>query len=222
MAREPRSQILFDVHNHCVNLNLRDIYLHSYYKDDGDNEEPGVDYRQATTFIKNLHILDQSPNNPILIHLHSAGGSWWDGMAMFNAVQLATSRITVLAYSQASSMSGIFLQSADWRVMMPDCHFLMHHGTSGVITHPFGTAEAANFDLKACKRMLQIFSERAIVGPFFRKKKTTTVQSIYNFFDKKIKEKVDWYLDAEEALWYGLTDAILGSKEYPDLASLRS
>lgn len=223
MAREPRVQILYDVHTHGVNLNLRDIYLHSYYtKDDGESEEPGVDYRQATTFIKNLHVLDQPPNKPILIHLHSVGGCWDNGMAMFNAIQFATSYVTMLAYSQASSMSGVILQSAELRIMMPDCHFLMHHGTSAASwKHPFAVYNEAEFGIKACKRMLQIFAERAIKGPYFSKRKSTTLQSVINFLDKRIRDKVDWFLDSEEAVWYGLADSILGSKEYPNLESLR-
>jgi ATP-dependent protease ClpP protease subunit len=220
MPRQPKDQVLYDVHNHGVNLNLRDIYLHSYYHKD-DLEEPGVDYRQATTFIKNLHMLDQAPHKPIIVHLHSIGGDWDNGMAIFNAVTFATSYVTMLGYSQTSSMSGIIFQSAGLRVMMPDCHFLMHHGSGGSEGHPFAVKTAADFEMKACKRMLTIFSERAIEGPYFKKRKSTTLQTVYNFFDKKLKEKVDWYLDAEEAVWYGLADSILGSKEYPNLDSLR-
>lgn len=221
MPRQSKDQVLYDLHNHCVNLNLRDIYLHSYYiKDEVD--EPGVDYRQATTFIKNLHLLDQPPFKPILVHLHSAGGCWDNGMAMFNAMQFASSYITMLAYSQASSMSGIIFQAASLRIMMPDCHFMMHHGWSGGgVVHPFAAKNEADFTFAACKRMLTIFSERAIKGPFFRKKKSTTVQSVYNFFDKKLKDKVDWYMTAEEAVHYGLADDILGGKDYPDLGTLR-
>jgi ATP-dependent protease ClpP protease subunit len=127
----------------------------------------------------------------------------------------------MLGYSQTSSMSGIIFQSAGLRVMMPDCHFLMHHGSGGSEGHPFAVKTAADFEMKACKRMLTIFSERAIEGPYFKKRKSTTLQTVYNFFDKKLKEKVDWYLDAEESVWYGLADSILGSKEYPNLDSLR-
>lgn len=221
MAREPRSQILFDIHNHGVNLNLRDIYLHSYYLEESEGDEPGVDYRQATTFIKNLHVLDMPPNRPILIHLHSVGGCWNNGMAMFDAIRFTESYVTMLAYSQASSMSGIILQAAELRIMMPDCHFMMHFGSGGMSGHPIAVATAAEFDMKTCKRMLQIFANRAIKGAFFSKKKSTTIQNVYSFFDRKLKEKVDWYLDAEEAVWYGLADSILGSKEYPTMQSLR-
>lgn len=221
MARQSKDQILYDMHNHCVNLNLREIYLHSYFQKE-DNEEPGVDYRQATTFIKNLHILDQMPQKPILVHLQSIGGDWDNGMAMFNAMQFSTSYITMLAYSQASSMSGIIFQAATLRIMMPDCHFLMHYGEGGAGGHPMAVLTAAEFDKQNCKRMIEIFAERALdTGAYFKKKKSSTLQSVCNFFDKKLKEKVDWYLNAEESVFYGLSDCILGEKEYPDMNSLR-
>lgn len=221
MSREPRTQILFDIHNHNVNLNLRDIYLHAYFKQDEETESE-LEFRQSVTFVKNLHVLDQPPYKPILVHLQSPGGDWFEGMAIFNAVQFATSYVTMLAYASTQSMAGIILQSAELRILMPDICFMMHHGWSGgAVNHPFAIKTQADFEDKICKRMLQLFAERAIVGPFFKKKKSTTVQTIYSFFDKKIKEKVDWYLDAEEAVWYGLADSILGSKEYPGIDSLR-
>lgn len=218
----PKTQILFDLHHHGIQPETRDIYIHSYFDDDNNNGEPGVEYRQATTFIKNLHFLDRPQYKPIIVHLHSEGGCWANGMAMFNAVQFAQSYITMVAYSQASSMSGILFQSAPLRIMMPDCYFMLHHGYSGGSSvHPFALHTEAEFQLRACKRMLQIFAERAIVGAYFKSKKSSTIESVYNFFDKKIKEKVDWYLDAEESLYYGLTDGILGSKKYPDMSSLK-
>lgn len=79
----------------------------------------------------------------------------------------------------------------------------------------------AEFQIKACKRMLHIFAERAIVGTYFKNKKSTTTEAVYKFFDKMIKDKVDWYLDSEESVYYGLADGILGSKKYPDVHSLR-
>jgi ATP-dependent protease ClpP protease subunit len=219
MAKE---QVLFDLHSHGINPQTREIYLHSYYTEEYSGTEPGVEYRQATTFIKNIQFLDQPQHKPILIHLHSQGGCWDNGMAMFNAIQFCESYISMLAYSQASSMSGILLQAAPLRVMMPDCHFLMHHGYSGgSMSHPFSLKNEAEFQFKACKRMLQIFAERAIVGKFFSKKKSATVESAYSYFDKILKAKVDWYLDAEEAVFYGLADCILGGVEYPTLKSLR-
>lgn len=218
-----KQQVLCDVHEHSIHLTLRDIYLHSYYTEEDADSEPGVDYRQATTFIKNLHLLDYSPFKPILVHLHSIGGCWDNGMAMFNSIEVARSWITMLAYSQASSMSGILLQSAKLRIMMPDCYFMMHHGWSySPAQHPFAYMHEAQFGYKKCERMLGIFAKRALVGEFFTKKKSSTASTAYAFFDKKLKKNVDWYMDAEEAVFYGLADDILGSDKYPDVHSLRS
>jgi ATP-dependent protease ClpP protease subunit len=217
-----KDQTLTELHYHGINLKLREIYLHSYYVESDGGEETGVEYKQASTFIKNFHVLDQPSYKPILIHLHSTGGCWNNGMAMFNTVQFGKSYTTMLAYAQAWSMSGILLQCPDLRIMMPDCTFMMHHGwTNGYVHHPYGNKQEADLQIKFCQRMLQIFAERAIVGPYFKKRKSSTIQSAYRFFDKKVKEKVDWYLTADEAVYYGLADAILGSKEYPDLNSLR-
>jgi ATP-dependent protease ClpP protease subunit len=215
-------QALYDLHNHGLNPQTRDIYLHSHYTDDTDGSEPGVEYRQATTFIKNLQFLDQPQYKPVLVHLHSQGGSWDDGMAIFNSIQFCQSYLTILAYAQASSMSGIILQSASLRILMPDCHFLMHHGVSGGNQiHPYGLKNEAEFHLKATKKMLRIFAERAIIGPYFKKSKSHTVETVYKFFDKKIKEEVDWFLDSEEAVYYGLADFVLGCKQYPNIHSLK-
>ena len=229
MPKQSKDQILFDVHNHNINLNSREIYLHSFYTKDED-EEPGVDYRQATTFIKNLMMLDLPTRKNqedvylnILVHMHSIGGCWDNGMAMFNSIESAQSYVRILSYSQASSMSGVIFQAADERIMMPDCHFLMHHGDVGLISgHPFSAKVTADFTIKACKRMLEIFASKAINGPYFSRRKSATIETAYNYFDKKLKEKVDWYLSADEAVHYGLADGILGSKEYPNVHSLRN
>lgn len=221
MARHTKTQILNDIHTYNINLASREIYIHSYYAKDEDNE-PGIDYRSSTTFIKNLHILDSyAEKKPILIHMQSEGGCWQNGMAMHNAIHGAECYITILAYSQASSMSGIILQAPELRLMMPDCHFLMHHGDVGYGGHPMAAKEMADFDHKSCHRMLQIFATRAWdVGPFFKKKKGSTLDTAYKFFEKKLKDKVDWILTAEEAVFYGLADDVFGSKDYPNMSSL--
>lgn len=222
-SREEQSQILDDVHYHAVNINTREIYIHSHHRCEDGSEETGVDFRQAITFVKNLHLLDHANNNPILMHLQSIGGSWSYGMSMFNAIQFSKSPITMLAYAQASSMSGIILQAAPVRVLMPDCYFLMHHGSSGgAIDHPFAIKTAADYEMKMCERMLQIFAQRAYKGQFFKEKRYNSAKIAFNFFDKKIKENVDWYLSAEEAVYYGLADGIMGDRRFKTMDSLRS
>lgn len=213
---------LYDVHHHCVNLAKHEIYLHSYITDTTEEFEPGVEYRQATMFIKNVHIVNEDNPDNILVHMHSVGGCWDNGMAMFHTIELSKAPVVILAYSQASSMTGIIFQSAKRRIMMPDSHFLMHHGTVPAIEiHPFALKSEVDRQMFACNRMLQIFAERAMVGEYF-KKKNADVKSAFKFFDKKVKDTVDWIISAEEAVYYGLADGILGSKEFPDMESIRA
>ena len=219
-TRDERSQTLSDLHSYSVNLKSRDVFVHSVHDHE---EEMGVDYRQATIFIKNLHILNNASDDHILVHMQSIGGEWYNGMAMFNAIQFSKSPITILSYAQASSMSGIVIQAADTRVLMPDCHFMMHYGSTDVMPeHPLAVAEAVELEKKGCKRMLMIFAERAITtGKYFKEKRASTAEYACNFFEKTLKDKVDWYLDPEEAVYYGLADGVLGEKGFEDLESLK-
>jgi ATP-dependent protease ClpP protease subunit len=221
MAVKKNDSLFTEIHEFGLNVKTREIYLHPR-TDSTDEGEPGVEYGMASRFEKNLHILDQPPNKPIVIHMHTVGGIWDDGMGIFNAIQFASSHVTILAYAHARSMSSIIFQAADVRVMMPDCYFLMHHGKSGIDeNHPFAVKSIADYEAKCCQRMMKIYAEKAIKGPYFSKRKATTMATVISFIDKKLKTHVDWYLDAEEAVWYGFADAVLGGKQYPTIESLR-
>jgi ATP-dependent protease ClpP protease subunit len=211
-------QILSDIHTYNINYHTRELYLHSRYGDDSD--EPGVDYRMATTFIKNLAVLEQQSHENILVHMHTIGGEWGDGMAIFDAIRFSKATVNVLAYAQASSMSGIILQAADKRILMPDCYVLIHHGSIVLEQNSVAAKSGADWSDINCKRMLQIFAERAIIGPYFKERKWGVGQ-VKSFIDRKIKEKVDWYLSAQEAVEYGLADGILGQEGFETIRSCR-
>jgi ATP-dependent protease ClpP protease subunit len=203
-------QVIYDIHTFCIDVPSRELYLHSNY---GCDEE-GVEHSMATRFIKNLHILENTGTEPVLVHMQTPGGDWTHGMAMFDAVRFSLLPIAFVAYSEASSMSGILLQSADIRVVAPNCEFMIHHGSISLEEHSMAAKSAVEMNAKYCRKMLEIFARRAVRGPFFKKKKYTETEVIA-FIDSKVKEKVDWYLSSvEEALYYGFCDGILGQKNF--------
>jgi ATP-dependent protease ClpP protease subunit len=212
-------QALSDIHAHSINLVNREIYLHSHYRD-SEEEEPGVDYRMATTFIKNLHILEQQGRSNILIHMHTIGGSWNDGMAMFHAIRFAKSSITMVAYAQASSMSGVLLQAANRRILIPDCEFMVHHGSIAVDANSMAAKSAIDANQRACKRMVEIFAERAVEGSYFVERGNKPGQ-VKRFIDRKIKDTNDWFLTPGEAVDYGFADGILGEEGFENYAEIR-
>jgi ATP-dependent Clp protease protease subunit len=213
-------QLISDVHGHNINHHSRELYLHGHI-DVYEEEEPGVDYRMATMFIKNLHILEAQNNQNILVHMHTIGGSWSDGMAIYNSLRLCSSSITIMAYAEASSMSGIVLQAADKRILMPDCELMIHHGSISVEDNTMAAKSAIDQNEKNCKRMLEIFAQRAVNGKYFTDRKYS-LRKIMNFIDGKIKQTSDWYLTSEEAVYYGFADGIYGGKGFESMNKIRS
>lgn len=211
-------QLISEIHNHHINHLSREIYLHGHLDSD---DEPGVEYRMATSFVKNLHILESQGSKNILVHMHTIGGNWSDGMAMFNAIQAARSSVTILAYAQASSMSGIVLQAADKRVMMPDCEMMIHHGSVSLEDTAMAVKSAVDQNEKYCKRMLQVFAERAIIGKYFKERKYS-LGRVKTFIDQKIRQTGDWYLMPDEAIYYGFADGIYGEKGFDTQNRIRT
>lgn len=210
-------QLISEIHNHHINNLNREIYLHGYVD---APEEPGVDYRMATTFIKNLHILELQNSQSILVHMHTIGGSWSDGMAIFDAIGLAKSPVVIIGYAQASSMSGIVFQAADKRVLMPDCEMMIHHGSIALDDNTMAVKSAVDQNERNCRRMLEIFAERAVGGKYFKDRKMSLKRAA-TFIDQKIRQTGDWYLMPDEAVYYGFADGIFGEKGLETMARVR-
>ena len=206
-------QTLEHLHNFSANLEKRELFLHSSVEESED--DPGLDYRSALKFIKNIRLLEGINHNPILIHLLSIGGSVDDGMAIYDAIAQTRSKITILVHGYAASMGVIILQAADYRVLMPNA-FLMVHGTS-ISTSDTVTAIESLIDFHKfqSKTMLDILCDKCIGSPMFKANKLNN-KTMKEYILNIIREKVDWYLTAENAIHHGLADAIIGSKLFID------
>ena len=197
------------MHEVCLNVKNREIYLHSYPTESG--EESGIDYLVATRFIKNMHYLNLSAKKPITVHLHWDGGSWIDGMSIYDSISLSQSPITVIGYASVSSMSTIIMQAASTRLLMPNSEFMVHYGSMGVDGNAISVKSAVDQNELANKKMLEIYTEKCANSDNF---KGYTEGRIKKFIDKKMKEKQEWYMTPQEAIDYGFADAIYGSRGY--------
>ena len=210
---------LNEIHTFGIDKELRDIYLHGFYGQSED--EPGVDYRMATSFVKNLNHLSNTDKS-ILVHMQTIGGSWHDGMAIFNSIESCPCFVSILAYGSVSSMSSIILQSSDLRILMPDVDFMVHFGSTSLDGENLAVISAAEYEKKLNSRMLDIYTEKCINGAFFKNQyKSLTKDKVKGYIARKIKSKSDWYLSAEEAVYYGFADGILGDKKYKQIQELR-
>lgn len=207
MAEQP--ELLKDFHDYGANIATREIFLHNHYHSE-DNQNPGVEYRMSNTFLKNLRALDTKSDQPIVIHMQSIGGEWTDGMAIYDAISICRSYVTIVAYAQASSMSSIILQAADYRAITPNAHFMCHYGSSDINTDYLSAINIADYERKICNTMFDIYASKCVNGEFFYNKfgKKPSEKQVKQFLARKLKSG-DWYLDAEQAVYYGFADTVL-------------
>lgn len=202
------NDILQDMHNYCASLNSREIFLHNYFSGTEDNN-PGVDYRMSSIFLKNLRILENRSHDPIKIHMHSIGGSWSDGIAIFDAIQMSPCYITIIVYGQAESMSSIILQAADERLMTQNSYFMLHYGSSEASGDYLNVQNWIKFEQTIANTMLDIYTERCLKAQFFKDKYTKPDhKKIKSFLSKKLQDG-DWYLNSKDAVYYGFADNII-------------
>jgi len=140
----------------------------------------------------------RDPNSAIDVLLNSCGGYCIDGIALYDymmSLRAVGHYLTIVALGEASSMGGILLQAADWRVMGATSELLIHEVSSEqlgskTVSQMF---DKAAYLLKLQRRQDEILAFRS----------TMTAKEI----ERKAK-KLDWFLDAREALELGFIDQI--------------
>jgi len=211
--------LVHDVHLFNINIRSRELYLHAQFED-GVEEEAGVDYRMSNTFIKNINILNSMGNSNILIHQQTMGGDWAYGIAIYDALMACQSPTSMIAYAWSRSMSSITIQACDKRILTPNTKFMVHLGslwTGGINQEVYTDVEESK---KSDVVMMDIYASRCVDGPFFSQKGYDK-KDVKNFIKKQIKEKIDWWMTAEEAVYYGFIDGVLGSAGFETIDKIR-
>jgi ATP-dependent protease ClpP protease subunit len=210
-----RSEVIFDVHNFGLNIDTNEIFLHPNMEVESDE----VDHRTATTFIKNIRLLDTSPSiDPIIIHLNTNGGDWVYGMAIYDAIKACQKRVITVSYSQAVSISSLIPQAADYRVIMPNTIFMIHHGTIGIEDTPKGTLSYVEFNHSLNQKMIDIYSEACTDSEYFNGK---TSKEIGLYIQNMIDKKQEWYMTAEESVYYGFMDKVFGTDKCETMDAIK-
>jgi len=202
------SEILNDLHENSCLIDTREIFLHSYIS--SSDEEPGIDYRMAVNVQKNLRFLESLNCEPILIHLYSEGGDINWANAIYDSIIHCKSHITILGYGAISSAGSFILQSADFRILMPNSWFMIHYGESGTLDHHLGFLTEAEWIKKHMGKWMDIYVSKCKQGIKFNGK---TEKYIKQFLNRKICDKMHFYMCPSEAKDYGFIDGILGEKK---------
>lgn len=208
------------IHNLCIDIKNREIYLHSYISE--SDEEGGVDYRSSVIFEKNLRYLDNLSSDPILVHMHLPGGDWQDCLGMFDAIKYAKSKIAMLAYAKAESSSSFLFQAADLRILMPNTNMMIHYGSFSLDgEHSKAAAAGIEWNERECDKMIDIFTDRCMNSTIAKEKNWKKMMA-KKHITSQIANKCDWILKAEEAVYYGFADGMLGSKKFPTIDHIKT
>ena len=118
-------------------------------------------------------------------------------------------------------MSSIILQAADKRILTPNAHFMLHYGSVDCSGDHLSAHNYAKVDRRNTETMVDIYSEGCVKGKYFKEHyNDLTEEKVRNYLKRKLKDG-DWYLDANEAVYYGFADAVLETRKYPNIESLK-
>lgn len=142
-----------------------------------------------------LEVID--PGKDITFYLNSPGGSITAGMAVYDTMKLISSPITVVVTGMAASMGSILLSGAPKgnRILYPHSRVLIHQP---LISGRFvGPATDINIQAQEMEKM------RAELNQILADASGQPIERINQDTDR------DFYLNAKEAIEYGLADKIV-------------
>lgn len=208
---------LNSIHSYNIDVKNREVYLHSELSSE---EEEGIDYKVSVYFEKNIRYLNILSSDPILVHMHLPGGVWEDCLGMFDTIKHSKSKIVILAYAKVESASSLLLQAAYKRILMPNTHVLIHYGSLSIDNEHKAAISSFQWSEKESNKMIDIFTEKCLHSPLVSEKNWKRI-NIKKHIMSQLANKSDWILDADEAVYYGFADGVIGSKKYPSIDSIK-
>ena len=154
-----------------------------------------IDDTLANIIVSELLYLDSINHNDISLYINSPGGSITAGMAIMDTMNFIKSDVSTICLGMAASM-GAFLLSCGKkgkRFCLPNSEVMIHQPLGGA------NGQAIDIDI-AAKRILKL------------KDKLNKILSDNTNKDIKDIEKDtdrDYFMDANEALEYGIIDKVL-------------
>lgn len=217
--RTSKSNIVDEIHRWNILLDTREIYIHGHI--DNEETDPGVDWKMSNNFIKNLHLLERmDATKPIIIHMHSVGGEWCEGMMMYDAILNCTAPTVAITHGIAASMGSIVPLSANLVVSMPSCWWMIHDGYTDIAEQTYKQSLSwAEWEKETRKEMIAVYLNCCKAAKFFKGK---TDQQIKNFIIKQLDKKEDWWLSSQKASEYGFVDGIYGQKGFTSIEEIMS
>ena len=149
----------------------------------------------ASLVISELLYLDSINHNDISIYINSPGGSVTAGLAIYDTMKIIKSDVETIGVGMSASMGAFLLSSGTKgkRCILENAEVMIHEILGGA------QGQATEIQIQA-DRILHL---REKLNKLLAKNTNQTLKKINN------DTKRDHYMDAEEAMNYGIVDKIL-------------
>lgn len=146
-----------------------------------------------------IYLEGKNPDKDIAIYINSPGGSVSAGMAIYDTMNYIKCDVSTICVGLAASMGAFLLASGTKgkRFALPNSEVMIHQPLGGAQGQASDIQIRANHILKIKQKMNKILSEKT-GQPLEKVEKDT---------DR------DYYMDAEEALEYGIIDKIFSKRQ---------
>ena len=164
-------------------LNERAVFINGEINDD-----------MASSVVAELLFLEAAaPDKPISLYINSPGGSVTAGLAIYDTMRHVRCKVHTLCVGQACSMAAVLLAAGDERSILPSSRVMIHQ--------PSGGAEGRQSDIVIVAKEITRIREKL--------SKIISLHTGQPLEKVEVDIEKDNFMEAEEALAYGLADEII-------------
>ncbi len=159
----------------------------------------GIEDMLANSIIAQLLFLEaEDPERDIFLYINSPGGVVSSGLAIYDTMQYISCNVATICMGQAASMAAVLLAAGTpgKRSVLPHARVMIHQ--------PSGGSQGQATTLEIYTR--EILNIRGKLNEILSRHTKQTLKKISKDTDR------DYFMSADEAVKYGIVDAILTSK----------
>ena len=161
-----------------------------------------VNNHSASLIVAQMLFLEsEDPDRDILFYINSPGGSVTAGMSIYDTMQFIKCDVSTIVMGQAASMGSLLAQAgaAGKRYILPYARNMIHQPSGGAEGQATDIEIQAREILKMKKYLTEIYVKHNSVGKTFEELSSDMER--------------DFFMNAEEAVAYGLADKIITKRD---------
>lgn len=168
-----------------------------------------IDDNVANIVIAQLLFLEsEDPDKDIMLYINSPGGVVSSGLAIYDTVQYVRCNVSTICMGQAASMAAVLLAAGEKgkRFVLPHARVMIHQPKGGAM------GQASDIDIQA----KEILKNRELLNQILSHHTGQDIERV------RVDTDRDYYMDASEAIKYGIVDSELvrtDGEEAPEAAS---